>query len=182
MMYRIVLSLMISAVCVAAFGCGSGSQTPPPSGPSPVPATNPAASAASAAPAPFGPSGYKVEWPQHQVPTQLEANKEYHFAVTLKNAGNETWPSKGTGGGLINQVSLSYHWLPAQGEKAVQFEGHRTPFPHDIAPGETVSVNNVTVTTPVPGTYRLQLTLVHEGVAWFEQQGANTLIVPVTVR
>lgn len=179
MMYRIMFSLMVSVFCVAAFGC---SPTPPPPGSPPASATKPASSPANAAPAPLAPSGYKVEWLEHQVPTQLEPNKEYHFAATLKNAGNETWPSKGTGEGQTNKVSIAYHWLPAQGDKAVQFEGLRTPLPHDIAPGETVSVNNITVTAPDPGTYRLQLTLVHEGVTWFEQQGAKTLIVPVTVR
>jgi hypothetical protein len=181
-MYRIGISLIVSVICVTALACGSGSQPTSPTPPSSAPATKPATSAVGPTATPLGPSGYKVEWLQNQIAPSLEADKEYHFPVTLKNAGNETWPSRGTGGGPVNQVSLSYHWLPAKGDTAVQFEGHRTPLPHDIAPGETFSLQDLLVTTPVPGTYRLQLTLVHEGVTWFEQRGGSTLVLPITVR
>lgn len=180
MINRIVFVLALSVICVTAFGCGSPSQTSPPSAPSPT-STTPAPSSPAVTPKPFEPSDYRVEWVSNQIPTEMQATRDYGVTVTLKNAGHATWPSKVSDGGPFNKVFVSYHWLLAQGEKPVIFEGQRTPLPQDIGPGQTVTVNNVAVTAPGPGSFRLQITLVHEGVVWFEQHGAKTLIVPVKV-
>ncbi|SRR6266496_5506407 len=180
MMNRIMFVLMVSVSYVAAFGCGSGSQTSQPSAPSPTPAT-PAPSRPVVTPKPFEPLDYRVEWVSHQIPPEMQPSRDYTLTVTLKNAGHATWESKGTDGGLVNKVFVAYHWLPAQGDKPTFFEGRRSPLPQDLGPGQTVTVNNVVVTAPGPGSFRLQITLVHEGVVWFEQQGAKTLIVPVRV-
>jgi hypothetical protein len=180
MMNRIVFSLVVSVICVAAFGCGPGSKTSPPSAPSPTSAT-PAPSSPGVTPKPFEPSDYRVEWVSHQIPSEMQTARDYNVTVTLKNEGHATWQSKETDGGLLNKVFVAYHWLSAQGDKPVFFEGQRTPLPEDLGPGQTVTVNNVVVTAPRSGSFRLQITLVHEGVVWFESQGAKTLIVPVKV-
>jgi hypothetical protein len=182
MSYRFVLAITTAFICALALSCGS----PPPGttqAPTPTATQAPTTtqSTTSAAPSPFELSGYKVEWLSHKIPTDLEPAKEYHFPVTFKNAGDTKWTAKGGGGSVINQVFISYHWLPETGDKPVHFEGHRTPLPNDVAPGETVSASEVLVVSPDIGSYRLQITLVQEGVAWFEQQGAKTLIVPVKV-
>jgi len=177
---RLVSILAASAICLASVGCGSGSQTPPQSAPSP-PSVTPASSNQVVTPKPFESSDYKVEWVSHQIPPEMQATRDYNLAVTLKNAGGATWQTKGPDGGLLNKVFVAYHWLPAQGDKPTFFEGQRTPLPQDLGPGQTVTVNNVVVTAPRSGSFRLQITLVHEGVVWFEQQGAKTLIVPVKV-
>lgn len=179
---RATLCLILCLIILIAGACKSTPEGPGPSANSNAPAAPPKASGPSVTPAPLPQTAYRVEWISNQIPSEMATDKEYHIAVTLRNAGNEPWPSKGTGGGQINQVSIAYHWLAHQAEKVVLFEGHRTALPHDVTPGETISVNNVVVTTPGPGTYRLQLTLVHEGVAWFEEQGSKTLIASVTVR
>jgi hypothetical protein len=177
---RILLILMLCVFGAAGFGCGSGSQAPPPSAPSPAPAT-PAPASTGVTPKPFEPSDYRVEWISNQIPQEMQATRGYSLTLTLKNAGRATWQSKGSDSVLWNKVFVAYHWLPAKGDKPVLFEGQRTPLPQDLGPGQTVTVNNVVVTAPGPGSYRLQITLVHEGVVWFEQHGANTLIVPVKV-
>ena len=52
----------------------------------------------------------------------------------------------------------------------------------DLQPGGRVAMS-VRVTTPEePGSYVLQITLVHELVTWFENKGADTIIRPVVVR
>ncbi len=178
---RSVLAITAVLVCSVATAC-TGTAPQPQATQTTPPTTSTPPTTAAVAPSPFPPSGYRVEWLNHKVPSTMEPTKEYHLTVTLKNAGTSTWPSKGTGGGPVNQVSISYHWLAANGDKVVGFEGHRTPLPRDIAPGDSLTADNVVVTTPDAGAYRLQLTLVHEGVTWFEQQGANTQVVPVTVR
>ena len=181
MIYRSPFAITAVLVCSVALAC-TGSAPQPQATQTTSVSTPGAPHPATVPPAPFPVSGYKVEWLDHKVPSTMEPTKEYHLTVTLKNAGTSTWPSKGTGGGLINQVSISYHWLAANGNKVVGFEGHRTPLPRDIPPGDSLTADNVVVTTPEAGEYRLKLTLVHEGVTWFEQQGANTLVVPVAVR
>ena len=129
------------------------------------------------APAPL--SSYKVEWVNNQIPTEMEAGKDYKVTVTLKNTSEVTWPWTLNGRG---RVHISYHWLPTDGDKPIVWDGVRSGLPHDIAPGETFTTNEVQVVAPqTPGFYRLQLTLVHENVGWFEQKGASTLIVPVKI-
>jgi hypothetical protein len=128
-------------------------------------------------------ASYKVEWISNQIPSEMQAGKQQIVTVNLKNAGTAAWPSKGTDGTANNQVSVSYHWLPAQGDTPVVVDGLRTPLPRDIGPGEAVTINNVTIEAPpAAGTYRLQMTLVHEMVTWFETQDAKTLTVPVKVQ
>lgn len=129
-------------------------------------------------------SDYKVEWVNHMIPTEMRAGAPHVVTVTVRNAGTSTWPSKGEPDNpKANLVTVSYHWLPAQGDRPVVFDGARTLFSRDIGAGEAVTLNNVQVIgPPTAGSYRLQLSLVHELVAWFENKGAQTLTVPVTVR
>jgi hypothetical protein len=99
--------------------------------------------------------------------------------VTLRNTGDQAWPA--------SIVNLSYHWyrVEADGQRRQvdAWDGLRTPLPHDIAPGQTLTADDVCVLAPSePGSYVLQLTLVHENVTWFESKGAKTVEVPVTVQ
>jgi hypothetical protein len=113
----------------------------------------------------------------------MQAGKDYAVTVTVRNAGEQTWPATGVGDKSANMVSVSYHWLPATGDNPVVFEGARTPVPTDIAPGQSFTNNSIYVLAPSsPGSYRLQMTMIQEMVAWFDQQGASTVTVPVTVR
>lgn len=171
--------LLLASACLVVQACGgketTGSSPTPPSGETKQ-------LSPSAAPAPLPASGYRVQWTNVQLPSDMLAGKEYIVTATIKNASDQTWSAKGTGGGL-NQVAISYHWLPAQGEKVVVWDAARTWFPHDVAAGETIDAGNIRVVAPNDaGSYRLQLTLVHEGVSWFETRGASTFIAPVTVR
>lgn len=60
-------------------------------------------------------------------------------------------------------VRMSYRWVGRAGE------GERTAFPAPVAPGDTVIVP-LTVTAPAePGSFELEVDLVHEHVRWFER-------------
>lgn len=78
-------------------------------------------------------------------------------------------------------VRISYHWLD-QDEKMAVFEGQRTaPGPKGIAPGEFCKIN-ININMPEqPGKYKLQLTLVQEGVAWFETSGFKPTVCDILV-
>ena len=85
--------------------------------------------------------------------------------VTLTNTGRLTWDS-----GATPPILLSYHWLPADGDGFVAFEGDRTAFASPVAPGSTVTLD-VRVRAPEqPGRYRLEWDLVQEGVLWFSTE------------
>jgi hypothetical protein len=127
-------------------------------------------------------SRYRVEWLDYGIPSRMAVGKEYSVQVSVRNATGSGWSSHTDRGGYTAPVYVSYHWLHPEGDETVLYDGSRTVLPGDVAAGETVDVSNVVVLAPdCPGLYRLQLTLVHEFVAWFEEQGASTLIVPVDV-
>lgn len=66
-------------------------------------------------------------------------------------------------------VQLSYHWLNAETRQVVVFEGIRTPIFPEIAPG-AIAIIHAAIAAPIhPGRYLLQITLVQEGVLWFEE-------------
>jgi cell division septation protein DedD len=77
-------------------------------------------------------------------------------------------------------VNLAYHWLDQKGRMVV-FDGERTPLPHDLKPGESVTLKALIQPPEKAGSYTLEITLVQEGVAWFPEKGGGKLSIPVEV-
>lgn len=164
MMNRVVLSLIVGCFCFVGLACSGNppETTKPPAAP------------------PKTLSAFNVEWISQQIPSEMLVTKIYEVTITLKNPTNVTWPTTGLPPG---PVFIAYHWLPAKGDQPVVFDGERSAFPHDISPGETITMDKVRVLAPPnPGAYRLQVSLVQEGITWFDSQGVKSLTVPVTVR
>ena len=87
----------------------------------------------------------------------------FSLEVMAHNASNEVWESSGS-----NPVNVAYHWLDEDWNMAV-FDGIRTPLPQGGIPqGGTAKITAQIAAPPNPGKHRLFLTLVREGVAWFE--------------
>ena len=61
-------------------------------------------------------------------------------------------------------VHLSYHWVA----DATSEEGERTRLPRSIAPGTSADCYLGLRVPATPGVYELRVTLVQEGVAWFD--------------
>jgi hypothetical protein len=61
------------------------------------------------------------------------------------------------------------------------FDGQRTPLPRDLAPSKTLRHFLTNKAPSQPGPARLYLTLVQEGVGWFDQKGCPALILPVNI-
>ena len=115
---------------------------------------------------------YRVEWAEVHVPAEVAAGVRIAVPVDMRNSGNRVWPA--------SQVFVSYHWF--RGDRLVVWDGERTRLPRDLRAGSRAALA-VRVATPVdPGSYLLQLTLVHELVTWFEHKGATMFIQPVAVR
>lgn len=124
-----------------------------------------------AANAPWPDESYRVEWVEAHVPETVAPNVRIAIPVTLRNDGDRVWPA--------SQVFVSYHWF--RGGRLVVWDGERTPLPRDLRVGGRAAVS-VRVATPAePGSYVLQLTLVHEHVTWLEHRGADTVIRAITV-
>ena len=184
MQSRAMISLIL-CLCSVAYACsGPSTDATKPGNSSAVPATSsssavPVASS-SAVPSP----GQSIEWISQQIPAVMEAGKEEKIALTFKNVSDTPWRYEGAG--TIpdpKAVRLSYHWYSAPGDKAVIWDGTRTPLPREIAPGETVTLNNVRVLPPPnPGQYQLKFSLLQESIGWFDSKGGNTLVTLVTVR
>ncbi len=92
----------------------------------------------------------------------LAAGQVVTVPVTITNYGQMTWPASG-----VLPVHISYHWLSASEEVYLVFDGLRTALPHDVSPGETLSVNAIVQAPVRSGNYRFQWDMVHENVSWF---------------
>jgi hypothetical protein len=86
--------------------------------------------------------------------------------VTLKNQGRLTWEST-----TVPPFSLSYHWLTAETEEVVIFDGLRTTFAQPVSPGESVTLNARVRAPNYPGTYVLIWDVVQEHRTWLSLEG-----------
>jgi hypothetical protein len=93
--------------------------------------------------------------------------------VTVENQGGAVWP---WGLDQHPQLRVSYHWRGPDG-RIVVHDGHRSPLPCPIPPGEPTIVPTWVEAPASPGQYLLEIDLVHEHVRWFE----SPLTVPVLV-
>ena len=120
----------------------------------------------------WSPEAYRVQWEDPQIPEEAAANLKIAVPVTVRNIGNRIWPA--------SQVFVAYHWY--RDHRLVVWDGERTALPRDLAAGSRAALSVRVVTPTEPGSYVLQLTLVHELVTWFETKGATTVLRPITVR
>jgi GT2 family glycosyltransferase len=103
------------------------------------------------------------------VPTVLEAGKAGAATVAITNVSQSKWEAATKEPDSRGSVRLSYHWYSDAG-KIVQWEGEPTNLPHDLGPSDSATVEMRIFAPFQPGTYDLEVTLVDEGVAWFDQK------------
>ncbi len=111
---------------------------------------------------------YSAEYLDYSVPKVMYANERFEMTVTFRNTSEMVW--NGEDGSGTRLVSLSYHWLDHLGS-IYQFSGPRTILPHDLAPGESITLSSLVLPPRVPGTFRLELDLAAEGAGWFGHRG-----------
>jgi SAM-dependent methyltransferase len=92
--------------------------------------------------------------------------------VAVKNLGGATWPCA--------TVHLGNHWLDDKGNVLI-LDDARAALPYDLKPGAEVEVSLSMNTPSEAGTYQIELDMVQEGVAWFNQRGSRTEIIRVQV-
>ncbi len=108
---------------------------------------------------------------------ELPTGRLTRVPITVTNTGRLPWDSHATPPMLI-----SYHWLGADGDRFVAFEGARTPFAAPVLPDATVSMDMVVRAPRQPGRYRLEWDIVQEGRLWFSTEpGAVRAMSPATI-
>jgi len=93
------------------------------------------------------------------------------ITITIENAGADAWSSS------KHADHLSYRWLTLDGEQAD--EGVRTVLPHDVEPGESVTVTMRLRGPDQPGRYVLEVDMVREHVRWYGPPKAGQARYPV---
>lgn len=104
----------------------------------------------------------------YDVPRQLTMRPDsfYDVEVTLSNQGRLTWQSTAEA-----PFALSYHFLQADSEDVVIFDGLRTPFAQPVQPGDEVLVKARVRAPGYPGTYLLIWDVVQEHRTWLSLEG-----------
>src|SRR5215831_14245987 len=95
--------------------------------------------------------------------------------VSVRNTSNFSWTPSGD-----HPVRLAYHWFDKDGRKVVH-DGERTFLEADLPVGSTTKLSATVTAPPTAGDYTLRFTLVEEGVAWFDDEGAKPVEIPVKV-
>lgn len=110
------------------------------------------------------------EWygAQYDVPRELTLwpDSFNDIEVTLKNDGRLTWQST-----AVPPFALSYHWLTADTEEIVIFDGLRSPFAQPVQPGDRVTMQARVRAPRYPGTYVLVWDVVQEHRTWLSLEG-----------
>jgi hypothetical protein len=105
-------------------------------------------------------------------PPVIQPGAVVDVEVRLTNRGNEPWSASGDAIGVY-RVDVSYRWFAADGTPLVVHDGERTLLGADLYPGESIRLPLRIPAPGTPGDYRLVLSPVQEGVAWFVDVGAG---------
>jgi len=93
----------------------------------------------------------------------MTAGRPTPFHVLARNQGAEAWP----GADRERPIRLGYRWRLGDGSDDLG-EGFRTAFPASVQPGGTAIVPMIVEAPPRPGTYLLEVDVVHEFVRWLD--------------
>jgi SAM-dependent methyltransferase len=113
-------------------------------------------------------------------PRRATAGELVTLAASVRNLGDATWPSLAREDGRY-QVHLGNRWRHEDGA-LFQRDDARAPLPYDVAPGEAASIFIAVHAPRFDGAYQLELDLVQENVAWFQERGSRPARVGLLVR
>jgi hypothetical protein len=129
--------------------------------------------------APLPPEAFRADISAREVPSTLKMGRSETLEVIVRNRGAATWPAVGEADGRYG-VTLRDRWLKADGTTLTDEDG-RTRILYDLEPGDAAGMA-LRITAPAsPGEYVLELDVVQESVAWFGEQGSQTLRARVRV-
>ena len=106
------------------------------------------------------------------LPDRMAPGEIVRLPIELGNPTAETWSPMARS---PNGVNLSYRWLDASTGTVVVRDGHRSFLEAPLEAGQSVVLEAVVQAPESPGAYRLRMSAVQEGVAWFSDRGAPAL-------
>lgn len=115
----------------------------------------------------------RAEFLSARVPSRVKAGSEIEVPVEVVNRSDAFWSATGAtfqSGGLM--VTASYRWLPPDGT-LIPVEGKRSLLPGDVPVGGRLRMLVRVPAPEEPGRQILRLTLIQEGVAWFDMAGGG---------
>jgi hypothetical protein len=123
---------------------------------------------------------FKAEIAMADPPRTYQSGQQATVQVTIKNTSDRTWLARERSASPF-QVEMGNHWLDVNGNTLINDDG-RESLPHDLRPGETVTIP-LTINAPrTRGNYILEIDMLQEDVSWFALRGSRTLRVPVTIQ
>jgi hypothetical protein len=131
--------------------------------------------------APLPDNGYKAKITLPDPPARLRAGQKQIIQVKVQNASDVPWKVRGGGEDNKFYIAAGNRWFEADGETLLTKMDGRHGLPNNLNPGEEVEVPLQITAPKTPGEYVLDLDLVQEQVAWFNEKGSTTTKVKVTV-
>jgi hypothetical protein len=121
---------------------------------------------------------YGVEYVDHNTPITMVAGQTNAVQVTLRNTSSRTWPAAGA-----HPIRLGYHWYKTSGAEVPPslWDDNRSMLPHDVLPGDVVSLHCNLNAPRDSDRYELRWDIVEEMRTWFAWQGVATLNIEVNV-
>ena len=106
-------------------------------------------------------------------PGTVDIDATVEVPVQLKNLGSAILVTAPP-----NPVYVCYRWMDTRDGRAVG-EGQwlHTPLPRSIPPGDAVDITALVAAPDEPGDYVLRVTLLQEGIAWFDDIRATNASV-----
>jgi hypothetical protein len=98
-------------------------------------------------------------------PDEMKIGSIATVRVSIVNPTIAAWPAFAAG--TPYAIDVSYHWL--RNGRIVVFDGLRTAMPRELLPGDQREIQMAVAPPPRPGRYLLRVSLVQEGVRWFDR-------------
>ena len=129
-------------------------------------------------PVTVAPPTWIASYDTSQAPRTWAVNQSQTFAISVTNAGNQTWPAGGA-----TPVRLGLHFATAAGgwprQEASYLTAWRTDqrfsLPNDLAPGQSASLTVTAAAPPAAGSPVLEAEMVKEQQFWFAQWSALSI-------
>ncbi|MCD6419520.1 MAG: hypothetical protein J7L41_02230 [Synergistetes bacterium] len=143
---------------------------------------------------PLPDDGYRVKFIAVDLPRAFLGGRTIRVSVTFKNVSRYDWITYADNRWqrlnyrtavsipTLYNIHLSYHWLDVRTGKTVVFDGNRAVLPCVVKSGEVIKVPLMVRAPGRRGKYVLEITLVQEGVSWFERKGASVFRKVVFVK
>lgn len=127
---------------------------------------------------PLPDEAFRAELRFLDAPARTAPGTVHTVRVVIRNASPLPFPAAGTDGWF--QVTAGNHWARREPSWS-QVDDARARLPHDLAPGEEVTLE-LEVTAPgEAGSYVLTADLCQEGVDWFSHRGSAPVDTAVEV-